>query len=92
MSLADSITSSKQFEGNTDPRVSLVPVRGVREKKKDNGDDDDDNGDDDDDGDNDENVMIASQGNNLHAVGSVELHNSQIIYNEVCQRLERVAS
>ena len=32
MSVADSITSSKQFEGDTDLRVSLGPVRGVQEK------------------------------------------------------------
>ena len=32
MSVADSITSSKQFEGGTDLRVSLGPLRGVREK------------------------------------------------------------
>ena len=32
MSVADSITSFKQFEGDTDLRVSLGPVRGVREK------------------------------------------------------------
>ena len=46
MSVADSITSSKQSEGNTDLRVSLGPVRGVREKRNDDDDDDDDDGDD----------------------------------------------
>ena len=51
MSVADSITSSKQFEGDTDPRVSLGPVRGVQEKRE--RDDDDDEDDDDDDDDND---------------------------------------
>ena len=45
MGVADSITSSKQFEGDTDLRVSLGPVRGVQEKT-----DDDDDDDDDDDG------------------------------------------
>ena len=34
MSVADSITSSKQFEGDTDLRVSLGPVRGVQEKRR----------------------------------------------------------
>ena len=53
MSVADSITSSKQFEGDTDPRVSLGPVRGVREKTDDDDDDDDDDDVDDDDNDND---------------------------------------
>ena len=48
MSVADSITSSKQFEGDTDLRVSLGPVRGVQEKDRqtDDGDDDDDDDDD----------------------------------------------
>ena len=51
MSAADSITSFKQFEGDTDLSVSLGPARGVREKTDDDGDDDDgDDGDDDDDG------------------------------------------
>ena len=54
MSVADSITSSKQFEGDTDLRVSLGPVRGVREKRDDDDDDDDDDYDDDDDDDNDD--------------------------------------
>ena len=48
MSVADSITSSKQFEGDTDLRVSLGPVRGVQEQTGDDDDDDDDNHDDDD--------------------------------------------
>ena len=34
MSVADSITSSKQFKGDTDLRVSLGPVRGVQEKTR----------------------------------------------------------
>ena len=61
MSVADSITSPKQFEGDTDLRVSLGPVRGVREKtdrQTDDVDDDYDNdidgGDDDDDNDEDD--------------------------------------
>ena len=52
MSVADSITSSKQFEGDTDLRVSLGPVRGVQEKTRQDDDNDDDN--DDDDGDDDD--------------------------------------
>ena len=48
MSVADSITSFKQFEGDTDLRVSLRPVRGVQEQTDRQTDDDDD--DDDDDG------------------------------------------
>ena len=32
MSVADSITSFKQFEGDTDLRVSLGPVRGAQEQ------------------------------------------------------------
>ena len=68
MSVADSITSSKQFEGDTDLRVNLGPVRGVQEKTgknddyyyydyyydDDDDDDDDDNDDDDDDVDDDD--------------------------------------
>ena len=67
MSVADSITSFKQFEGDTDLRVSLAPVRGVQEQTEtdrddddggggddDGDDDDDDDGDDDDDDDNDD--------------------------------------
>ena len=66
MSVADSITSSKQFEGDTDLRVSLGPVRGVREKtdgddddddeeeEEEDDDDDDEDDDDDDDGDDDD--------------------------------------
>ena len=49
MSVADSITSFKQFEGDTDLRVSLRPVRGVQEQT-----DDDDDADDVDDVDDDE--------------------------------------
>ena len=37
MSVADSITSFKQFEGDTDLRVSLGPVRGVQEKTRQDG-------------------------------------------------------
>ena len=55
MSVADSITSSKQFEGDTDPRVSLGPVRGVQEKRDDDDNNEDDNGDYDDYADNDNN-------------------------------------
>ena len=59
MSVADSITSSKQFEGDSDLRVSLGPVRGVQERQDDDDDyddddDDDDNDDDDDDDDDDD--------------------------------------
>ena len=55
MSVADSITSFKQFEGDTDLRVSLGPVRGVQEQTdNDNDDDSNDDNDDDDGGD----VMI----------------------------------
>ena len=54
MGVADSITSSKQFEGDTDPRVSLGPVRGVQEKTERDDDDDDDNDDNDDDNDDDD--------------------------------------
>ena len=53
MSVADSITSSNQFEGDTDLRVSLGPVRGVQGKTDDDDGDDDDNDDDDDDDDDD---------------------------------------
>ena len=52
MSVADSITSSKQFEGNIDLRVSLGPVRGVQERQ----DGDDDDGDGDGDGDDDDEI------------------------------------
>ena len=55
MSVADSITSSKQSEGDTDLRVSLGPVRGVREKTDDDDDDDDDDDNDDNDNDDDDN-------------------------------------
>ena len=48
MSVADSITSSKQFEGDTDLRVSLGPVSGVQEKTDRQADNDDDDNDDDD--------------------------------------------
>ena len=55
MSVAYSITSSKQFEGYTDLRVSLGPVRGVQEKTgKDDADDDADDDNDDDDVDDDD--------------------------------------
>ena len=63
MSVADSITSSKQFEGNTNLRVSLGLVRGVREQtdtEDDGGDDDDDDDDDYDDDDNDEREACAT--------------------------------
>ena len=49
MSVANSITSSKHLESNTDLRVSLGPVRGVREKTETDNDDDSDNDNDDDD-------------------------------------------
>ena len=45
MSVADSITSSRQFEGATDLRVSLGPVRGVREKTDVDDNDDGSDGD-----------------------------------------------
>ena len=54
MSVADSITSSKEFEGDTDLRVSLGPARGVQEKRESDDDDDDDDDDDENDDDNDD--------------------------------------
>ena len=50
MSVADSITSFTQFEGDTDLRVSLGPVRGVQEQTDDKGDDGNDDDYNDDDG------------------------------------------
>ena len=59
MSVADSITSSKQFDGDTDLRVSLGPLRGVQEKTDNDDDDDDDDDDDYIDADGDDNPPIV---------------------------------
>ena len=59
MSVADSITSSKKFEGDTDLRVSLGPVRGVQERQTDNDDNNEDDDEDDDNGRDDDGNIIA---------------------------------
>ena len=72
MSVADSITSSKQFEGDTDLRVSLGPVRGIREKTDDD-DDDDDNNDDNDDNDDDDVLCECSSDVKLTAFSAMQV-------------------
>ena len=57
MSVAYSITSFKQFEGDTDLRVSLGPVRSVQEKTDDGDSDDDDDDDNGGYGDDDNAIM-----------------------------------
>ena len=75
LSVADSITSSKQFEGDTDLRVSLGPVRGVQEKTDDSYDDDDNDDDDNDNNDNDD-ADCENDGDDADDNGDVVDENS----------------